>query len=117
MKKKLIFTLVILLFFGFVLIDCSAQSSSNALIGKWIWEDEDFSVEFFKDGTVTFSENDSTWKTTYTWIIPKNGLITLKWVGDEKETDLEGTWDFKISSSKLTINWLGDEEAITLRRK
>jgi hypothetical protein len=114
MKRKLVFVLGILLFFSFVIISCNTQTSNKALIGKWIWEEEECTVEFFKDGTVTFSEDDSTWKTTYSWKTTKDRLLTLKWIGDEEETDFEGTCNFKISGSELTINF--DFEAVTFKK-
>jgi hypothetical protein len=111
MKRKLVLGFVVLLFVGFVAVNCSAQS--NALVGKWFWEEEECYFTFVNDGTLIISSDDNDWKTKYSWKITKD-TISLKWIGEEYEPDFQGTWNFKISGSKLTINWDVDDDPLIL---
>ena len=77
MKKKLIFALWILLFFGFVLVNCNAQSSTNdqRIVGTWVntgkSDDIDYTI------TYVFNANGSgTWTSTHPYDSPKNGTFT-----------------------------------------
>jgi hypothetical protein len=110
MNKKLILAFGILLVFCFVSVNCSAQSSNNALVGKWVSEEnQDLMLEFFKDGSGTNSFEDEIFS-KFTWKTTESGLLTFS--GDD---ELDGTWDFKITGSTLTIDV--DGEVITLKRK
>jgi hypothetical protein len=55
MKKKLIFAIGVLLFFGFVSVNCSAQSSNNdqRIVGTWIFTSDNVTI------TLVFNANGS----------------------------------------------------------
>ena len=72
MKRNLIFALGFLLFFGFVTVNCSAQSSTNdqRIVGTWIYTGESYSY------TLVFNVNGSGTFTVTGGNIPGEGTFT-----------------------------------------
>jgi hypothetical protein len=81
MKKNLIFVIGVLLFIGFVSVNCSAQSSNNdqRLVGTWRFiedgiENETFELELYKDGSGLFPMYGDI-KVPITWTVSEAGLM------------------------------------------
>jgi len=96
-KRKLIFALGILLFFGFIAINCSAQSSTNdqRIVGTWIFNGTDGTINF--SFTYVFNANGTgTWTDTHPNANPKNGNfiygISLNGVISIVEEDGRSFW-------------------------
>ena len=81
MKKNFIYVLWILLFFGFVTVNCSAQSSTNdqRIVGTWIRNGDGYTYTYVFNangsGTATLIDKDGTNNATYTYGISISGKI------------------------------------------
>jgi hypothetical protein len=77
MKRKLIFVLGILLFFGFVSVNCNAQSSTNdqRIVGTWvgILDGKSYTIVLNANGTGTEIYDGKT--TNLFWGVSPNGEI------------------------------------------
>ena len=90
MKKKLIFALWILLFFGFVLVNCSAQSSTNdqRIVGTWVY-------------TVKTGDTDY----TYTYVFNANGSGTRTTTDPYEVTkNVTFTYGFSVTGEIMSDN-------------
>jgi hypothetical protein len=101
MKGKSVFVIGILLVF--CLVSCTGKS---ALVGKWVEEDGEIELEFFKDGSLIFKEGDDE-EYKGTWTASENGQLTLKFEGETE------SFDYKISGSELNL----DNGDVILKRK
>jgi hypothetical protein len=85
MKRNLIFTIWILLFFGFFLVNCSAQSSTNdqRIVGTWICDVEGttYTVVFNANGSGSYSIGSE--NTTFTYLLSVGGemISNARYIG------------------------------------
>jgi hypothetical protein len=100
MKSKSVLAIGVLLVF--CLVSCSGKS---ALVGKWVEEDGEVTLEFFKDGSGIIKENDKEYKCT--WTATESGQLTISFDGETE------TFDYKINGSVLN---LGDGDIILKKR-
>jgi len=83
MKRKLIFTFGILLFFAFVTVNCSAQSSTNdqRIIGTWVCSLDGFTATyvFNANGSGTYLATSGTEKRegAFTYGVSIDGEIRI----------------------------------------
>ena len=103
MKKKIIFSLIVMFLFAI----CLAACDTSPLVGTWI-EEEGASFRFFRNGSGIFSEFSEDDK--FSWEITERNKLKL---------DFEGKiiiFDYKISGSKLVFIDEG-EEVLSFRKK
>ena len=99
MKRKLIFVLWVLLFFGFVLVNCSAQSSTNdqRIVGTWVYTHSEGNTI-----TLVFNTNGSgTTKNTYT-AAQKEGATATQIA--EAEAVKSFTYGFSVAGEMMSDN-------------
>ena len=83
MKRKVIFTIGIFLFFSFVAVNCSAQSSTNdqRIVGTWVGTDsrgDTITYVFNANGSGTFTDSgDSSGTRTITYGLSIDGGIKI----------------------------------------
>ena len=80
MKRKLIFSLGILLFFSFVSVNCNAQSSANdqRIVGTWV--NGESSVVFNADGSGSITGGAFNYgDRNFTYGISLTGLLGCTW--------------------------------------
>jgi len=79
MKRKMIFALGFILFFGFVSVNCNAQSSTNAqlLVGTWAGtiDGKSYTLVFNANGTGTETYEGKT--SNLFWGVSPNGEIFI----------------------------------------
>jgi len=104
MKRKLVFTLLILLLFNFVLANCSAQSSNNdqRIVGTWIYNGTtdngtNYSITyvFNANGSGTFTNTHPNLTGNYTFI------YGISITGEIIFSEVKGTGVRTISSGKI----------------
>jgi len=90
MKRKLVFALWILLIFGFVSVNCSAQSSSNdqRIVGTWLGNTSTSATATFifnanGSGSLTATDEEGTDRANFTYGVSADGLITM--IADSRE--------------------------------
>jgi len=119
MKRKLIFTLGTLLFFGFVSANCFAQSSANdqRIVGTWvgtragIHTDDGTSItetlvlNANGSGTITAADGKGTSTGTFTYGISSGGEINYIYSGNSTYSSVRnGTIYFSPDGKTLILN-------------
>ena len=98
MKRKLIFALWVLLFFDFISINCSAQSSTNdqRIVGTWV-----YTASIGQTYTLVFNANGSgTFRMTYT--AAQKERATVEQIAEaEAERHFTYGFSFKLESTSL----------------
>jgi hypothetical protein len=113
MKRKLIFVLGILLFFGFVSVNCYAQSSANdqRIVGTWVGIDNNND-----SGTFVFNANGTgtgDGKSLF-WGVSTNGEIYISY----NSSGNSGTYfKFSMSPDGKRMFWQIGRETVMLQKK
>jgi hypothetical protein len=106
MKKIYVNVTLILAVVLFTLSACT----TNKFVGTWQDSQTGESIEFYKDGTVTF--NSSLFSTTGTYTVVDDSSIRVDFTG---LLALAGSqvWDYSFSGKTLTLNINGVEATYT----
>jgi len=102
MKRNLIFALGFLLFFGFVSVNCNAQSSNNEqrIVGTWVDETNGSTTTFNANGTGTGTGEGAITSGTFKYGVAGNKIAVVLSDGRDSVTFV---FDFYISSDGKTL--------------